>query len=148
MDPARWSESHDVRRIRIDMCAYGHEAQKPTDFWTSLPAYLPEGTTGDGRCHQRCEKGFWTEKGSYVHPVAFAQEPSRQPRGSKRCMIPPEWAREVLTEARKHATRDDQDVVIDLFCGYRSLAPVAKDLGLTYIGVDAEFRVGDTPMEG
>ena len=63
-------------------------------------------------------------------------------------MIPPEWAREVLTEARKHATRDDQDVVIDLFCGYRSLAPVAKDLGLTYIGVDAEFRVGDTPMEG
>ena len=36
----------------------------------------------------------------------------------------------------------NEKVVIDLYCGYRSVAPVAESLGIRYIGVDIARLAG------
>jgi hypothetical protein len=128
-----------VNRVDIDMCAYGNLAQKPTDFWTSMMNYSPVGNTGDGKCHERCGKGYTTENGTYRHLTAYAREPHRQPKGASRVAIPPAWSAEVLGHAMKTAP-PRQKVVIDLCCGHRSIRPVAHRMGLRYVGVDCIFR--------
>ena len=137
-----WPGSIPFSKHAIDMCAYNHPAQKPTHFWTSMTDYRPQGMTGDGRCHRRCSAGSYNEEGGYHHPVAFAQEPARQPRGSDRVAIPAPWAREVLSHALRHRRNADCNIVIDLFCGHRSLAPVAHQMGLRYVGVDIDRLPG------
>ena len=124
-----------VNKFTVDQCAFGKLTQKPTDLWTSLPQFRPVGSTGDGRCHERCGRGYFTDRGTYRHVQAYAQEPSRQPRGSDRVSIPPLLLEEVLGSAFD-GSKSKRRVVIDLYCGYRSVAPIAEALGMHYIGVD------------
>lgn len=68
---------------------------------------------------------------------AYAQEPHRQPHGEDRVSVPRMLLDEVLGSAFD-AARPEQDVVIDLYSGTKSLAPVARALGLRYISVDIQ----------
>ena len=104
-----------------------------------MDSYKPEGNTGDGKCHQKCGRGYMTKAGFYRHVQAFAQEPHRQPKGADRVAIPQMWSTEILQHAQLNSA-PRQKVVIDLCCGYRSLAKSAKAMGLKYVGVDHIFR--------
>jgi hypothetical protein len=143
MDAKNWHQG-EVKLVDIDMCAYGHLAQKPTDFWTNMATYTPMGNTGDGKCHQRCGRGYIAPSGFYRHVSAYAKEPHRQPKGATRVAIPQAWSSEVLGHSLKSAA-PRRKVVIDLCCGFRSLLPVAQKMGLRYIGVDHLFREATAP---
>jgi transposase InsO family protein len=140
METNEWPEQR-VNKFTVDQCAFGKLTQKPTDLWTSLSSFRPIGSTGDGRCHSRCGRGYFTETGSYKHVQAYAQEPHRQPRGPDRVSIPPLLLEEVLGSAFDESMMNEK-VVIDLYCGYRSVAPVAESLGIRYIGVDIARLAG------
>ena len=49
--------------------------------------------------------------------------------------LAPEWVQEILTDAVKKRT-PNKTVVIDLFAGWQSLAPICQQFGLDYIAVD------------
>ena len=55
-------------RCTPDYCAFAHEFQKPTDLWHSFgQSWQPKGTTGDGKCHQKCGAGRYKASGKYAH---------------------------------------------------------------------------------
>jgi len=139
-DVLRWPDQR-VNKFTVDQCAFEKLTQKPTDLWTNLDNFRPKGTTGDGKCHGRCGRGFTTAKGSYKHFQAYAQEPSRQPRGEDRVSIPHMLAVEALgasfdSRSRRCENKVTQKVVIDLCCGYRSISTAVTQMGMRYIGVD------------
>ena len=96
--------------------------------------YTPEGTTGDGRCHRRCEVGRVTETGGYEHPARVRDMKCKKRKNA----LAPDWVREMLTCAVKARTNKKQNIVIDLFAGWQSLAPICKEMGLNYIAIDIE----------
>jgi hypothetical protein len=133
-ETSQWPDQR-VNKFTVDQCAFGKLTQKPTDLWTGLKTFRPVGYTGDGKCHSRCGRGYHNQHGRYRHLQAYAQEPNRQPKGADRVSIPDELTTEVLGAALDES-RPQQRVLIDLYCGYRSLAGVATRMGLQYIGVD------------
>ena len=52
--------------------------------------------------------------------------------------LAPDWVREVLTSAIAARKSKLQTVVVDLFAGWQSLAPICEEFGLNYVGVDIE----------
>ena len=44
--------------------------------------------------------------------------------------------KEILTAAMEHNTDPQRVYVLDLFAGYGSMRAAAKELGLSYVGVD------------
>jgi hypothetical protein len=73
----RWT-----KRDTVDYCSFDHEVQKPTDFWMDKTLeWTPKGTTGDGKCHARCNHGKRTEDGNYQHNKVLAGETARAFKG-------------------------------------------------------------------
>ena len=73
-----------LERHTVDYCAFGSDRRKSTDFWCNFVGN-PVGDTGDGRCHQRCNSGYWTqlqEKLSFRHPVVVRGTNDRRPTGA------------------------------------------------------------------
>ena len=56
----------------MDYCAYRHFYHKPAHPWARLLLWHPKGTTGSGRCSQRCEWGHRTESGRWSHKYKVA----------------------------------------------------------------------------
>ena len=131
-----WPDMVQVALKSVDLCTFKHPTMKPTDLFTSLIDYTPKGDTSSGRCERKCRAGHTTEKGSYIHELAFAQgEPARNPSGHMRVAMPAMLLDEVLQEAIGGDAGEDQWVV-DLFCGFKSMAGPARERGFNYVGVD------------
>ena len=63
-------------------------------------------------------------------------------------MIPERLSAETMTAAIQRRSSSKQRIVIDLFCGRASFAPVAKKLVLSYVGVDIKKYRRYDPTEG
>ena len=135
---SNWPASVPVDLKVVNLCAFDHPAMKPTDLFTSLVEYQPRGRTGSGLCEKKCKAGHVTATGSYLHELAFAQEPARNPSGHMRVAMPSMLLNEVLQEAIDRRGEEDLSNlwVIDLFCGFKSMADPAMKKGLNYVGVD------------
>ncbi len=123
-------------------CAFKHpsKAKKPYSFWTTNTDYEPHGTTGDGQCGNRCESGFRNEAGNWEHVGKLGRQPKDGPRGPGAIKIknalPAMFITEYLNSCYDQRTSDDQDIVVDLCCGWQSIRPICEELGFGYIGVD------------
>ena len=139
---------HCIRHI-VDYCAYGFAYKKPTHIWSSLKTWTQKGLTGGGRCGKCCPAGGWytNSKGQrvHVHDVGLARDPDIGIRGQgatqKLNAIPQLLVQEWLEAAIQERKSDQQNVVIDLCCGYGSVLPVANKMGMKYIGVDVKDRM-------
>jgi len=80
MQADAWPDDITAKRFTVDLCACQHPFRKPTDLWTNLD-WAPQGTMGDGRCHQRCGQGSHTNSGTFKHNFALGQEDCRKPKG-------------------------------------------------------------------
>ena len=47
-----------IQKATFDQCTYDREYKKTTQLWHDLEGYVPTGSTGDGRCHGKCGKGY------------------------------------------------------------------------------------------
>ena len=106
------------------------------------------GSACDGRCHNQCNEIVHHPGGSKRHRAAYAQEPARQLPAHRKAVIPERLAEETMAAAIQRRSSSKQRIVIDLFCGRASLAPVAKKLGLSYVGVDIKKYRRYDPTEG
>ena len=135
-----------MNKFTIDQCAFGSLAQKPTDLWTSLTNFRPVGNTGDGRCHERCGRGYFTASGAYHHVQAYAQEPHRQPTVADQASTSSMLLEEILgaafdgSQTKQNGPPAKPRAVIDLYCGSQRMAPVAIAMGMQYIGVNMNGR--------
>ena len=117
-----------LERHTVDYCAFGSDRRKSTDFWCNF-GWNPIGDTGDGRCHQRCKSGYWTqlqEKLSFRHPVVVGGSNDRRPIGAFAKSQIPERLHQDLTQAAIDRSCDDgsstrRKTVIELFAGSTSL---------------------------
>ena len=140
-----WPANVAVQKHTVELCAYHHPLRKTTDLWcggTSLATYQPQGATGDGRCHQRCPLGKFTQDGHYRHPYALGEDPARMPKGpgagALTHAMPTRLHNEILDHAQTAAPQ--RRVVIDLFAGHRSLYEACQAKDLIYIPVDYVTR--------
>ena len=125
-------------RCTPDYCAFKHEFQKPTDLWHSFgQSWQPEGTTGDGKCHQKCGAGRRKASGRYAHYKRHAGALGTGVTGKDQMLqkwrIPDMLCEEVVA---KLTPVEGQDVVIDLFSGGESYRRAVEAAGFTYIAVD------------
>ena len=124
-------------RSLVCYCAYQHPFKKPTHIWSNS-SWKPGGSTGTGRCDNKCGQGRWV-KGRYQHFYGLAQEPIRGCRGKGatrfKNSIPPELCKEWM-QAVVADRRSGQNTIIDLCAGFQSLRPYALAHGYNYIAVD------------
>ena len=84
----------------VDYCAYRGNYKKPTHIWTNL-VWSPQGTTGTGRCEDRCEGGKYTKANRRVHEFAMAQQSWQavqgQGRSAAKASVPKMLHQELLT---------------------------------------------------
>ena len=52
--------------------------------------------------------------------------------------LAPEWVESILQDAIANRQSPKQKIVIDLYAGWQSIAPICSKLGLGYIAVDIE----------
>ena len=52
-----WVESGQVRQMEVHYCAYDHCYHKPTNIWTNMKWWEPKGSTGTGKCEEKCKMG-------------------------------------------------------------------------------------------
>ena len=127
-----------VKLETVDYCAYTHPFQKSTDVWHST-AWTPKGSTGDGRCHQRCGSGRVKSNGKYAHWKTHAQTNSRGVQGSSRMIqkwqLPKALTEEFVGELQQI---EGKKYVIDLFSGGESWREATEKAGYTYIPVDIQ----------
>ena len=123
-----------VSKKKYDMCAFAHPAKKPSIAFTSMNELQLQGETGNGRCGDCCSQRITTNDGRCIHKKAYAQEPSRQLGCMHKSAIPKKLTKEVVEYATQKSRK--KKVVIDLFCGRSSIAPVVLEKGLSYVGVD------------
>ena len=73
-----------VREEEIHYCAYRHFYHKPTHLWTNLlvDRWTPRGSTGTGRCENRCKGGSLGISGKWSHTYKLAQG-STQAKGGR-----------------------------------------------------------------
>ena len=143
-----WPEPLVVLRKTVDECTMGHDAKKPTMIYTDMIDLEYVGSTGDDQCHNQCGTIVHHPDGSKRHRAAYAQEPARQLPAHRNAVIPERSAEETMTAAIQRRSSSKQRIVINLFCGRASLAPVAKKLGLRYVGVDIKKYRHYDPTEG
>ena len=150
MQLCAWPKVVDVVRRTVDLCAFRHIYKKGTDLWTSLSDWNPRGTTGNGRCQQKCEGGKASSKG-YRHFYALAVEPERELQGqgvTARRNHMPELLLKEIVRAAQAGTGEERRVVIDLCAGYRSLQGICEAEGLVYVPVDIRYgRSKDAVVE-
>ena len=113
----------------------GHDAKKPTIIYTEMIDLEYVGSTGDGRCHNQCTAAHHPD-GPKMHRAAYAQQPVRQLPSHRKVVVPGRLSEETMAAAIQRRSSRKQRVVIDLLCGRGKLAPAAKQLGLSYVGVD------------
>jgi hypothetical protein len=143
-----WPEPLVAARKTVDECTMGHDAKKPTMIYTDMIDLEYIGSTGDGRCHNLCDAIVHHPDGSKRHKAAYAQEPARQLPAHQKAVIPERLSAETMTAAIQRRSSSKQRIVIDSFCGRASLAPVARKLGLRYVGVDIKKYRRYDPTEG
>ena len=70
--------SRVVRRMQVDLCAYGHYYMKPTHIWTTVRGWRPRGerAEGNGKCGQKCRMGSWVG-GRWKHRFGIGVESTR-----------------------------------------------------------------------
>ena len=85
--------SWEVKKKIIDLCAFAWPFRKTTNLWVHGFKWNPHGTTGTGRCEEKCGQGAvdpLTRR--FRHCTALAVDPQRGPRGpgttNKTCGIP------------------------------------------------------------
>ena len=143
MQLCAWPRVVEVVHRTVDLCAFGHVYKKGTDLWTSLTNWMPQGSTGNGKCNRACGQGQFTDTGSYQHFHALSVEPHRAVQGkgatAMRNAMPKHLLGEVLRSALMEAS-PQQNVVIDLCAGYRSLQAVCQAEGLMYVPVDIRYK--------
>ena len=131
--------------LTVDYCAYDHPVKKPTNIWISEFAWVPSGTTGNGRCNNACNSGHKSAStGRYVHDAVLAGRGDRSlspPHIAQQKNSVPRLLQEEIITAALSASADSasgvaRNVVIDLFAGYGSLRTVVKEHGLQYVAVD------------
>ena len=144
-----WPEPLVVSRKTVDECTMGHDdAKKPTMIHTDMIDLEYVVSTGDGRCHNQCDAIVHHPDGSKRHRAAYAQEPARQLPAHQKTVIPEKLSAETMAAAIQRQSSSKQRIVIDLFCGRASLAPVPKNIGLSYVGVDIKKYRRYDPTEG
>ena len=134
----------EAKKKAIELCAFVWPFRKGTNLWTAGFDWQPQGTTGDGRCHEACEQGAvdpLTKR--FKHFMALAVHPQRGPRGKQAtrmtCGIPSVLVKEILTAvAERHKLGGK--VVLDLCSGFQSLREEVLKAGATYVAVD---KLGD-----
>ena len=124
----------------IDLCSYAWPFKKTTNLWIEGFKFEPEGSTGDGRCNNRCDQCSWdplTKR--FKHYMALAVDPGRGTRGvgaaQMTCGMPQMLIEEILAAVDETEKLSDR-VVLDLCAGFQSWAPVAKKFGCKYIAID------------
>jgi hypothetical protein len=130
----------DKKKV-IEMCAFVWPFKKTTNLWVDLGFdWQPEGTTGDGRCGERCGQGRQdpiTKR--FRHFMALAVDPQRGPRGTNAvkmtCGIPEKLIIELLKAVNEVETIEDK-VVLDLCAGFQSLREQVTKMGAKYVAVD------------
>ena len=132
----QWKECSS--RCTMDYCVFGHDYQKPTDFWHSFGAsWQPAGCTGDGKCHQKCGKGRTKANGRFEHLKRHAGPAGTGVTGADQMLqkwaIPHKLCEEVVQQLEP---RDGKDVVLDLFSGGESYRAAVEAAGLIYVPVD------------
>ena len=134
MQEKSWPSICNMRYIRFDSCAFNHPEgiMKPMSYWTNSDTYAAKGSTTDGLCRRRCLLGQHTDAGGYVHPHRVRE--LKKPKAKN--ALAPEWVEAVLQDAINRRSSPSQTVVIDLFAGWQSIAPLAHKMGLGYIAVD------------
>jgi len=142
MDCREWHLDLPGRRVTVDCCACGAPCEKPTDIWTGLLGWVPRGSTGDGRCHNRCEQGGRglevDGRGQFYHHEALAQQPidGIQGTGARQFInhIPLPLCHELLqVVGHPHGMKG---VVLDLCCGWGSMEQPVMSSGQCYLRVD------------
>ena len=91
----------EATKKATELCAFVWPFRKGTNLWTAGFDWQPQGTTGDGRCHEACEPGAvdpLTRR--FKHFMALAVHPQRGPRGKQAtrmtCGIPSALVKEIL----------------------------------------------------
>ena len=115
----------------VDYCAYDHEYQKRTDIFTTLKDWTPQGTTGSGRCEQKC--GHGSVKLRYEHFENMYNVVGSRGQQRKNA-VPAMLLTEILEQVKEKQPR--KSVVVDLCSGYQSMRRPAELMGFNYIAVD------------
>ena len=134
MQEAQWPDEITYCLKRVDWCAFGDMKKKPTNLWTSLRSFRPNGTTGNGLCCQSCDSIIQSGNGKHIE--AIAQEPARRPTKENKMAIPQMFTYELVAHLLQQRRNAKQTVVIDLFSGFQSIRPCVEAFGLKYISLD------------
>ena len=137
MNSDSWLQMSD--RTTTDYCSHDHDYQKPTDFWTSLgPEFHFKGSTGDGKCHQKCGKGKRKANGRFAHHRRHAGPAGSGVTGTDQMLqkweIPHNLCAEVIQAFKQQG--GEGDVILDLFSGGESYRKAVEAAGFTYIAID------------
>jgi 8-oxo-dGTP pyrophosphatase MutT (NUDIX family) len=134
------SNWEDKKKI-VDLCAFAWPFRKTTNLWVHGFKWNPQGTTGTGRCEEKCGQGATDPlTRRFRHYMALAVDPQRGPRGagstSKTCGIPNMLITEIL-QALKETKQLEGKVVIDLCAGFQSIRKAVLAAGARYVAVDS-----------
>ena len=139
MQFSEWPEVGQLSLYLVDLCPFGAQCLKPTDLWSSLPT-KPCGSTGSGRCEQRCKSGKISPAiGRYVH-----NKPLNHYRGSHvdKSKMPVQLIVECIqaSPAYRRAVESGRPLhefwVFDFFAGTCQVNEAAKLLGISCLSLD------------
>lgn len=111
--------------------------------------WKPTSTTGNGRCNSDCNSGsIRPDTGRQRHFKVLSGAAGTGPTGPgierQKNAIHVPLLKEILTAAMEHNTDPQRVYVLDLFVGYGSMRAAAKELGLSYMGVDEKDLMHST----
>jgi hypothetical protein len=147
MNTAAWNQLMDMHVV--DYCAFGAPFRKRENVWVTGLDWDPKGSTGDGRCHDRCGQQSTrsdSPASSSNRPV-HKQQVQGQP-AFRKSAVPQLLLKEILLAALDRNDDPDRVYVLDLFSGSGSMRRAAEALGLKYVGVDFKHRSTMTKEPG
>jgi len=149
MNTAAWNQLMDMHVV--DYCAFGAPFRKRENVWVTGMDWNPKGSTGDGRCHDRCGQQSVRPdnpvSGSSSNRPVHKEQVQGQP-AFKKSAVPQLLLKEVLLAALARNNDPDRVYVLDLFSGSGSMRRAAEALGLKYVGVDFKHRSTITKEPG
>ena len=140
----------------VEYCAMKAPFRKRENVWvTGLTNWEPEGTTGDGRCHNKCGQQTSSTVSSTDSPgrirTKAVHRHTEQVQGQpafRKSAVPQLLLNEIISAAIDRNKSVKRTYVIDLFSGSGSMRRAAEAKGLKYIGVDTKHRASITKDPG
>jgi hypothetical protein len=137
MNSTEWLK--DSTRATVDYCVFKHSFQKSTDLWHIFrESWKPEGTTGDGKCHQGCGAGRMKGNGHFSHWNRHAGKAGEGVQGKDTMLQKWQIPDKLCTEVIRQLTGDMQErrYVLDLFSGGESYRRAVDAAGYIYVPVN------------